>query len=88
MTAAAAIRKKGIALTDEQQAAYVAAVDFIEGDDREMVIAGAAGTDKTTVIGLDPTVVSPGAIWGHAKSVAIYAAFMSATPYRALHGEH
>ncbi len=51
MTAAAAIRKKGIALTDEQQAAYLAAADFIEGDDREMVIAGAAGTGKTTVIG-------------------------------------
>jgi Cdc6-like AAA superfamily ATPase len=29
---------------------YAAAVDFIEGDDREMVIAGAAGTGKTTVI--------------------------------------
>jgi hypothetical protein len=50
MTATAAIRKKGIALTDEQRAAYLAAADFIEGDDREMVIAGAAGTGKTTVV--------------------------------------
>ena len=57
MTATAAIRKKrrqgsrAADLTEEQQAAYVAAADFIEGDDREMVIAGAAGTGKTTVIG-------------------------------------
>jgi ATP-dependent exoDNAse (exonuclease V) alpha subunit len=57
MTATAAVRKKRQPgsrvsdLTEEQRAAYVAAVDFIEGDDREMVIAGAAGTGKTTVIG-------------------------------------
>ncbi len=57
MTATAAIRKKrrqgsrAADLTEEQQAAYVVAADFIEGDDREMVIAGAAGTGKTTVIG-------------------------------------
>jgi ATP-dependent exoDNAse (exonuclease V) alpha subunit len=54
---AAAIRKKrrqgsrAADLTEEHQAAYAAAVDFIEGDDREMVIAGAAGTGKTTVVG-------------------------------------
>ena len=35
--------------------------------------------------GVDPTVVSPGAIWGYAKSATIHATFTSAMPYRAWH---
>ena len=57
MTAAAAIRKtdrrgsRAVRLTEEQAHAYQAAIAFIESDEPEMTLAGAAGTGKTTVIG-------------------------------------